>query len=73
MKASLPDIQVRQLLVHSGLMSYANGNTTNFDTLTITAQGFQFLLEDRQTQSWQLLVYYLDFHSVSSGHQLIMV
>lgn len=36
-----------------------SGRNPNYDRLTITSQGFQFLLEDRQTQLWQILMFYL--------------
>lgn len=35
------------------------GERASLDRLTITSKGFQFLLEDRQTQLWQILMYYL--------------
>ena len=35
------------------------------DRLTITSKGFQFLLEDRQTQLWQILMCYLTLKEVS--------
>ena len=36
-----------------------SGKNPSLDRLTITSKGFQFLLEDRQTQLWQILMYYL--------------
>lgn len=35
------------------------GENPSLDRLTITSKGFQFLLEERQTQLWQILMYYL--------------
>lgn len=35
-----------------------SGRKPVFTRLTITSKGFQFLLEDRQTQLWQVLVFY---------------
>lgn len=57
-----PATQVLQLLQASGLMadnSDATGRRPSVDRLTITSKGFQFLLEDRQTQLWQILMFYL--------------
>ncbi|KAL7422462.1 RNA polymerase II transcription factor B 52 kDa subunit [Cryptotrichosporon argae] len=57
-----PRQSVLQLLHASGLMADPNngtGRNTNYDRLTITSKGFQFLLEDRQTQLWQILMFYL--------------
>jgi hypothetical protein len=36
-----------------------SGRKPLYDRLTITSKGFQFLLEDRQAQLWQILMYYL--------------
>ena len=41
------------------------GQRPNMDRLTITSKGFQFLLEDRQTQLWQILMYYLSWKEVT--------
>jgi hypothetical protein len=42
-----------------------SGRNPNYDRLTITSKGFQFLLEDRQTQLWQILMFYLNLREVS--------
>ena len=42
-----------------------SGRNPSLDRLTITSKGFQFLLEDRQTQLWQILMYYLAVKEVS--------
>ena len=73
-----PRREVLQLLQASGLMvdlyvSYPatlmrstdpTGRHTSLDRLTITSKGFQFLLEDRQTQLWQILMFYLTLKEV---------
>lgn len=41
------------------------GRTPNYDRLKITSKGFQFLLEDRQTQLWQILMFYLALREAS--------
>jgi hypothetical protein len=43
---------------------YGQPGKVNLDRLTITSKGFQFLLEDRQTQLWQILMYYLTLKEV---------
>lgn len=45
----------------SGDMSRRNPNIYR---LTITSKGFQFLLEKRQTQLWEILMYYLSAKEV---------
>lgn len=57
-----PRNSVLSLLYRSGLMADPydqTGHAPKLDRLTITSKGFQFLLEDRQTQLWQILMYYL--------------
>ncbi|KAL1407463.1 RNA polymerase II transcription factor B 52 kDa subunit [Vanrija albida] len=57
-----PNPSVLDLLYISGLMAdpYAqDGRPPVYDRLTITSKGFQFLLEDRQAQLWQLLMYFV--------------
>jgi hypothetical protein len=44
-----------------------SGRNPNYDRLTITSKGFQFLLEDRQTQLWQILMFYLNLREVSGS------
>ena len=44
--------------------SYATDQRYSLDRLTITSKGFQFLLEERQTQLWQILIYYLTLQEV---------
>lgn len=64
-----PRQQVLQLLYSSGLMADntdPTGERPNMDRLTITSKGFQFLLEDRQTQVWEIMMYYLTLREVSS-------
>lgn len=41
-----------------------NGRNPNINRLTITSKGFQFLLEKRQTQLWEILMYYLSAKEV---------
>lgn len=63
-----PRQQVLQLLYSSGLMADntdLSGERPNLERLTITSKGFQFLLEDRQTQVWEILMYYLTLREVS--------
>ncbi|RSH90861.1 RNA polymerase II transcription factor B 52 kDa subunit [Saitozyma podzolica] len=65
-----PRQQVLQLLHASGLMadpSDMSGRNPNYDRLTITSKGFQFLLEDRQTQLWQILMFYLNLREANEG------
>ena len=50
-----------------------SGENASLDQLTITSKGFQFLLEDRQTQLWQILMYFLAFKEVSSALGPFMV
>ncbi|RSH83453.1 RNA polymerase II transcription factor B 52 kDa subunit [Apiotrichum porosum] len=57
-----PRNSVLLLLYQSGLMADPydrSGHNPKLEALTITSKGFQFLLEDRQTQLWQILMYYL--------------
>ncbi|WVQ84370.1 hypothetical protein IAT38_006522 [Cryptococcus sp. DSM 104549] len=57
-----PEPEVLRLLHSSGLMIDPNdvsGRNPNLNRLTITSKGFQFLLEDRQTQLWEILMFYL--------------
>ncbi|ORX37154.1 transcription factor Tfb2-domain-containing protein [Kockovaella imperatae] len=64
-----PKPQVLRLLHASGLMADNNdmsGRRPNLDRLTITSKGFQFLLEDRQTQLWQILMCYLALKEADS-------
>jgi transcription initiation factor TFIIH subunit 4 len=79
-RAQKPRKEVLQLLHASGLMSdpyvtrvrviiraddrYATDQRYSLDRLTITSKGFQFLLEERQTQLWQILIYYLTLQEV---------
>jgi transcription initiation factor TFIIH subunit 4 len=53
---------VLHLLYKSGLMADPwdeSRRNPRFERLTITSQGFQFLLEDRQMQLWQILIFYV--------------
>ena len=62
-----PKDSVLDLLYNSGLMSGPIHNATRkpmYDRLTITSKGFQFLLEERQTQVWQILICYLNAEDV---------
>lgn len=62
-----PKRQVLELLHTSGLMvdsTSPTGRAPRLDRLTITSKGFQFLLEDRQTQVWEILMYYLSIKEV---------
>jgi hypothetical protein len=43
------------------------------DLLKITSKGFQFLLEDRSAQIWQILMYYIQQGMVSSLFSLSCV
>jgi transcription initiation factor TFIIH subunit 4 len=64
-----PRQQVLQLLYSSGLMADnadLTGERPNLERLTITSKGFQFLLEDRQTQVWEILMYYVTLREVGS-------
>jgi transcription initiation factor TFIIH subunit 4 len=55
-----PREPVLYLLQKSGLMQASSGTTTtNAAHLSISARGFQFLLEDVNTQLWDLLLQYL--------------
>nr|ODN91824.1 transcription initiation factor TFIIH subunit 4 [Cryptococcus depauperatus CBS 7841] len=60
--SSRPEPQVLELLHASGLMT----DPLNANRLTITSKGFQFLLEDRQTQLWEILMYYLSAKEASA-------
>ncbi|KAK4046149.1 RNA polymerase II transcription factor B 52 kDa subunit [Microbotryomycetes sp. JL201] len=51
-----PSDNVLHLLLRSGLMSSPNGS---LQQMSITSRGFQFLLEDVNTQLWDLLLHYL--------------
>lgn len=42
----------------------------NFDNLTITSKGFQFLLEDLHVQLWQILMYYVELREVCASFNL---
>ncbi|CAG8566902.1 8772_t:CDS:2 [Paraglomus occultum] len=55
-----PKKAVRDLLVRSGLMSLRLDN----NELKITNKGFQFLLQDVNTQVWAFLLQYLDYAEV---------
>lgn len=64
-----PRPAVLKLLHASGLMTGVKDlelRRSGSSQLTITSKGFQFLLEDRQTQVWQILIYYLTQREVSS-------
>ncbi|GAA5844088.1 hypothetical protein JCM3766R1_004518 [Sporobolomyces carnicolor] len=52
-----PSEKVLQLLHHSGLM---HSDTRSLRSMRITSKGFQFLLEDVNTQLWDLLLTYLE-------------
>lgn len=56
MGAAKPNPTVLSLLARGGLMASPNGTLHN---LAITSKGFQFLLEDVNTQLWDLLLRYL--------------
>ncbi|KAL0240587.1 hypothetical protein I308_106385 [Cryptococcus tetragattii IND107] len=59
---SRPQPEVLQLLHASGLMTDPGDmsrRNPNIYRLTITSKGFQFLLEKRHTQLWEILMYYL--------------
>ncbi|KAM0787327.1 hypothetical protein ACM66B_003416 [Microbotryomycetes sp. NB124-2] len=51
-----PSDNVLRLLLRSGLMSSPNDS---LQSMSITSRGFQFLLEDVNTQLWDLLLHYL--------------
>ncbi|ODN74032.1 hypothetical protein L202_07507 [Cryptococcus amylolentus CBS 6039] len=64
-----PRPQVLHLLHTSGLMTDPgdpSGRNPNINRLTITSKGFQFLLEERQTQLWEILMYYLSAKEANS-------
>ncbi|KAK6907749.1 hypothetical protein I203_101750 [Kwoniella mangroviensis CBS 8507] len=64
-----PQAEVLELLHISGLMidpTDATGENPNLNKMTITSKGFQFLLEDRQTQLWEILMYYLTAKEANS-------
>ncbi|KIR27459.1 transcription initiation factor TFIIH subunit 4 [Cryptococcus deuterogattii 99/473] len=66
---SRPQPEVLQLLLASGLMTDPGDmsrRNPNIYRLTITSKGFQFLLEKRQTQLWEILMYYLSAKEVLS-------
>ncbi|OWZ74917.1 transcription initiation factor TFIIH subunit 4 [Cryptococcus neoformans Bt85] len=66
---SRPQPEVLQLLHASGLMTDPGdmtGRNPNINRLTITSKGFQFLLEKRQTQLWEILMYYLSAKEANS-------
>ncbi|GAA6017090.1 hypothetical protein JCM11491_003252 [Sporobolomyces phaffii] len=52
-----PSEKVLQLLYQSGLM---HSETRSLRSMRITSKGFQFLLEDVNTQLWDLLLTYLE-------------
>ncbi|GAA5961979.1 hypothetical protein JCM3765_007181 [Sporobolomyces pararoseus] len=52
-----PSEKVLQLLYQSGLM---HSDTRSLRSMRITSKGFQFLLEDVNTQLWDLLLTYLE-------------
>ncbi|GAA5943573.1 TFIIH/NER complex subunit TFB2 [Sporobolomyces koalae] len=52
-----PSDKVLQLLYQSGLM---HSDTRSLRSMRITSKGFQFLLEDVNTQLWDLLLTYLE-------------
>ncbi|GAA6062488.1 hypothetical protein JCM10212_001861 [Sporobolomyces blumeae] len=52
-----PSDKVLQLLYQSGLM---HSETRSLRSMRITSKGFQFLLEDVNTQLWDLLLTYLE-------------
>ncbi|KAK4055924.1 RNA polymerase II transcription factor B 52 kDa subunit [Microbotryomycetes sp. JL221] len=54
---SRPSDNVLKLLIRSELMSSPNGALRD---MSITSKGFQFLLEDVNTQLWDLLLQYLE-------------
>ncbi|GHJ90361.1 hypothetical protein NliqN6_6763 [Naganishia liquefaciens] len=54
-----PQEEVLDLLLQSGLMTEATNKRSGRSTLQITSKGFQFLLEDRLAQIWQVLMYYV--------------
>jgi transcription initiation factor TFIIH subunit 4 len=57
--ADTPRPPVLYLLRMSGLMQYASSKHPDDSDLTITSRGFQFLLEDVNTQLWDLFLSYL--------------
>ncbi|KLT45196.1 Tfb2-domain-containing protein [Cutaneotrichosporon oleaginosum] len=55
-----PQNAVLDLLCNAGLLRDKRPTAhRSYETLDITAEGFSFLLEDRQTQLWQILVAYI--------------
>ncbi|OCF35046.1 transcription initiation factor TFIIH subunit 4 [Kwoniella heveanensis CBS 569] len=71
-----PQEEVLQLLHASGLMtdpSDPTGQNPNINRLTITSKGFQFLLEDRQTQLWEILMYYLSAKEANSERSAVVL
>ncbi|CEH13904.1 transcription factor tfb2 [Ceraceosorus bombacis] len=57
--AEVPRAPVLYLLRASGLMQHASSKRPDDADLSITSLGFQFLLEDLNTQLWDLLLSYL--------------
>lgn len=57
--AEVPRAPVLYLLRASGLMQHASNKRPDDADLSITSLGFQFLLEDLNTQLWDLLLSYL--------------
>ncbi|KAI5449050.1 RNA polymerase II transcription factor B 52 kDa subunit [Naganishia albida] len=63
-----PEQAVLDLLLESGLMSEATNKRSGRFTLQITSKGFQFLLEDRLAQIWQVLMYYVGIKTAKARH-----
>lgn len=55
------EVSCELTMFNSGDMT---GRNPNINRLTITSKGFQFLLEKRQTQLWEILMYYLSAKEV---------
>ncbi|WVR06593.1 hypothetical protein IAU60_003625 [Kwoniella sp. DSM 27419] len=73
---SRPQPEVLELLHASGLMTDPgdpSGQNPNINRLTITSKGFQFLLEDRQTQLWEILMYYLTAKEANSERSAVVL
>ncbi|WWC88390.1 uncharacterized protein L201_003301 [Kwoniella dendrophila CBS 6074] len=71
-----PQMEVLELLLISGLMvdpSDPSGQNPNLNRMTITSKGFQFLLEDRQTQLWEILMYYLTAKEANSERSAVVL
>lgn len=55
-----PEPRVLDLLLQCGLMDHVeDDHHRRTELLKITSKGFQFLLEDRSAQIWQVLMYYI--------------